>query len=368
MKQDKTGSGVVLYDHLLVAGGAERVTLTAAANLRADLVCDFADARHFPAEVFAATRLIELGRPLGFPPWRLLQGMRHFRRRASFIKRYDWAFFSGVAAPLAVYHHPSAANLYYCHTIPRFAYDLKEYYAQSAPPWQRPALAALAAYVRWHYRAALRRMDLLVANSRNVQDRIKRYLGMSAEVIHPPCDVDQCHWLGQGDYYLSTARLEPYKRIDVIIEAFRRLPEKRLLIASGGSQAAYLRRISQDAPNISFLGWLDDAALRRVLGHALATIYVPLDEDFGISPVESMAAGKPVIGVAEGGLLETVRDGVTGSLVPAGCALPALVEAIRAMSPARARAMRAACERRAELFSRGRFLDRIRQCIHGLDR
>jgi glycosyltransferase involved in cell wall biosynthesis len=212
----------------------------------------------------------------------------------------------------------------------------------------------------------MKRMSVIIANSNNVQQRIRTYLDKDSIVVYPPCDVDACRWLGQEDgYYLSTARLEPHKRVDIVVEAFRRMPDRKLLVASGGSELTRLQRLADGARNIDFTGWVDTDRLRELIGRAIATIYVPRDEDFGISPVESMAAGKPVIGVAEGGLLETVVEGQTGLLLPPDPGAEELMEAVLSMDTDRALSMREACERRAQAFRVELFLDRMREIVHG---
>jgi glycosyltransferase involved in cell wall biosynthesis len=136
-------------------------------------------------------------------------------------------------------------------------------------------------------------------------------------------------------------------------------------VASGGEQEAELRARAAGAANIAITGWNDEAELRSLIAGAIATIYVPVDEDFGMSPVESMAAGKPVIGVAEGGLLETVVHEQTGFLVRSGFGANDLAEAVEWMDETRARDMRAACEARARLFSREKSLHAMRAIIDG---
>jgi glycosyltransferase involved in cell wall biosynthesis len=264
---------------------------------------------------------------------------------------------------VAVHSHPHGANLCYCHTIPRFAFDLRQYYLESLPRWQRPALRTLIAYVRPRYREAMQRMDLIMASSQNVRRRIEHHVGLPAQVVYPPVDVDRFRWLRQGDYYLSTARLEPYKRVDRIVEAFRQLPEKRLIVTSGGSQLGELKRLAKRAGNIELTGWTDEETLRDLLGGAIATLYVARDEDFGMSPVESLAAGKPVIGVAEGGLLETLTDRVTGILLPPDPSAADVAEAVRWLTPERAAPMRESCEKHASRFHRSRFLALVRDLL-----
>ena len=356
--------GVVLYDFLHCRGGAEKVALTMMrAFPHADLCVAYRNAEHFPEEIQNLTNLIDLGVSARFPGGRTLLGSLAFRFSTGRLRRYDWALFSGSVSVEGVHQRPNGVNFYYCHTIPRFAYDLADYYQEQAPPAARPLLRLVALLTRRRYSAALAKMDLIIANSENVRSRLARYLGVSATVIYPPCDVADYRWRGQGDYYLSTARLEPYKRVDRIVKAFAQMPDKKLIVVSGGTDESYLRTLARGAANISFLGWVSERRLRTLVSQCIATVYVPCDEDFGMSPVESMAAGKPVIGVAEGGLLESVVPRRTGLLITGEPHVDALKSAIRTMTPEYASRMRADCEARAELFSTDRFIEQIRSVV-----
>lgn len=364
-------SGIIAYDFLFCQGGAERVTLNMARGIgNADICVAFRNYSAYPDKVLEDIRCRSLCRSPGlqFRGWRTLSGIHSFRHRAGFLAEYDWAIFSGSNAPVGVHHRPKEGNLYYCHTIPRFAYDLRDWYLASTPYWQRPALRMLTRYVRGEYENALQRMNKLIANSENVKKRLKTHLGVEAEVVHPPCNIDGYQWRGQKDFYLSTARLEPYKRVDRIIEAFRKFPQKKLVIASGGSDGTRLRRLAEGAANIYFTGWVSEEELKKMVGTAIATIYVPKDEDFGMSPVESMAAGKPVIGNAEGGLLETILPYETGILTASDPSPDDIAEAVRVLTPDKACSMRFACEQRAASFSRDRFLNNIKQKVMDIAR
>jgi glycosyltransferase involved in cell wall biosynthesis len=361
------GKGIVLYDFLLVRGGAERLTLTLVRGLEdVDLCVGYRAPERVPDGELEGINCIDLAAATNIAGWRSIKVMRAFRYRTRFLSEYDWVLYSGTNAPLAVYNHPNGANILYCHTLPRFVYDLREYYLERYPRLLRPALKGLMSYVKPRYEAAVARMDLIIVNSENVRQRMRRYLNRDSIVINPPCDTDKFVWRGQSDYYVSSARLECFKRVDVIVDAFLRMPDKRLIVASGGSESARLRRLAARADNIQFAGWLDDAALQDLMGHSIATIYIPKDEDFGMSPVESMAAGKPVIGVAEGGLLETVVDGETGTLLRPNPDADDVIEAVQYLTAERALQMRYACESRAALFSRDRFLSRMREVIYGV--
>lgn len=356
--------GIALYDHLLVRGGAERTLMVVGEELSADLCVGSLDPLALATGTIPREHIVELGALRHPLLLRHLSTARAFRSRAGFISRYDWALYSGTYAPLAVHHRERDRNYYYCHTIPRFIYDLREHYQRLAAGWQWPLLRALIAYVRPRYEAAIAHMDQVIANSVNVQQRLQRYLGRDSVVVYPPCDVDSYHWEEPRGYYLSTARLENLKRVDLIIEAFRRLPQRRLIVTSGGSAATHLRRLAAGAANIEFTGWVDDDDLHRLLAGAIATIYIPEDEDFGMSPVESMAAGKPVIGVAEGGLLETVTDGETGILLGPEITATRLRQAVETLDTRDAARMRRACEARAAAFSRQRFVAALQELLN----
>jgi len=229
----------------------------------------------------------------------------------------------------------------------------------------RPALDALAAYLEPRYRQAVGLMDVVVANSRNVQSRLSRFLGCDSVVVYPPVDTSSYRWVEDGDFYLSVARLEPLKRVGSVIDAFRGMPERQLVVASGGSESEQLRERAAGANNIRFTGWLEEQALQRLVGRARAVIYVPVDEDFGMSPVEAMAAGKPVIGVAEGGLLESVVSGETGLLVEGAPEPDRIQRAVEELERAGPRSMRAACELRARDFGSDSFIRSMRSILRG---
>ncbi|RMD93991.1 MAG: glycosyltransferase family 4 protein [Alphaproteobacteria bacterium] len=361
----------IFQDYFLVRGGAERLVLTLAEGFPGTtLVHGYRTGETYPAEAFPDdTRSLELPHVLRRRGVHLPALALAFAAQRRFAAGFDLRIFSGVVAPLAAPARGRGLNVFYCHTPPRFLYDLKEHYrTPRRNPIRRAAREVMMAWFEARYRAAIERMDVIVANSETVRERIRRYLGRDSVVVYPPIDTDRFKGGKVGDYFLSTARLEPLKRVDCIIEAFRQLPEERLVVLSGGSERARLEAMAEGHPNITFRGWVEDEELAHLVGGARATIYVPQAEDFGMSPVESMAAGTPVIGVAEGGLRETIVDGETGVLLPPDFTTGDLVAAVRAMTPDRVLAMRGACEARAARFSRERFLQEMRALIEEASR
>lgn len=347
---------LLLYDFLQILGGAEKVLQTLQGHTGADVCVGFANRSLFNGS-FSESRLKALTPAQTASIWGLLGVLRAFSNAGpKVVGRYQAALYSGSYAVLAHSAAYTGRSIYYCHTPPRFLYDLKAYYAQNYSVWQRPLLAALRQWLQPRYEKAVRNMDVVLANSENVRRRLQQYVNVDATVVYPPVDLDAYTWRADGDYFVSTARLEPLKRVEAFVLAFKKMPQEKLVVASGGSELERLRRLAEGAPNIRFTGWLDDASMQKLVGEARATLYAPVDEDFGMSPVESMAAGKPVIGVAEGGLLETVLPNETGFLMRRGCATEDICEAVNAMTATKAQGMRTACENRAKLFSKKRFL------------
>lgn len=328
-------------------------------STQADMVYGFRIPDHPYFEIYHPGNCYDLHANSHRPLWRQLKLLHGFKSSTQFVKDYSNAIYSGSYSPLTVLYNAAKSNLLYCHTPPRFIYDKRDYYLTRMPSWLRPLLHCFINYLQPRYEEAVARMDVVVANSYAVKKRIHRYLGRTAQVIYPPCDTTRFAWIGQQRYYLSSARLDALKQVDLCIKAFSKMPDRRLLVASGGAEINRLKKIAQDAPNIHFTGWVSESRLRDLIGNAIATIYLPRDEDFGMSPVESMAAGKPVIGVGAGGLLETVIHEETGLLLPTNFKLEHLISAVQRMTAARALKMRPDCERRAQLFCRNQFLDKM---------
>ena len=206
----------------------------------------------------------------------------------------------GVLAPSACRH------LCYCHTPMRYLWELYPAYLHdfSRNAVKRALLASLSSYLRtWDYASAAR-VDRFVANSWNVRRRIWRTYRRRAEVIHPPVAVDSFYHEPSEGYFLIVAELVAYKQLDYAVRTFAR-HGRRLKIVGDGPEYANLRRLA--APNIEFCGRVSDAELRGLYARSAALI-VPGEEDFGITTVESLASGKPVLALARGGSLEIVRE------------------------------------------------------------
>lgn len=208
--------------------------------------------------------------------------------------------------------HPPTIHVCYCHTPTRFIWLETEYYVKTTgvPRWLGPVVIRLLKKMRqWDYRAA-KRPDIFIANSKNVQNRIKTIYHRDSQVVHPFVNIANFSPAKRRlDYYLIGGRLVQYKRYDLVIQAFNQL-NRPLVVFGDGQDRLVLENLVKHR-RIKFIGRVADHQLRSIYGQARAFIY-PGEEDFGIQPLESMACGVPVIAYGQGGALETVVDGQTG--------------------------------------------------------
>jgi glycosyltransferase involved in cell wall biosynthesis len=244
---------------------------------------------------------------------------------------YDLVISSESGPAKGVITRPDAAHVCYCHSPMRYLWDLYAEYRGGAGALVRALYPPVAHYLRLWDHASAARVDHFVANSAFVASRIRKVYRRDARIVHPPVNVGALRAdRPRGRHYLLLGQLVPYKRADLAVHAFNTLGLP-LRVIGEGEQFAALRRIA--GPTITLLGRQPTERVCEELQSCRALVF-PGVEDFGIVPVEAMAAGAPVIAYARGGALETVIDGVTGVLfheqtVPALCAAVEAIEAGR---------------------------------------
>lgn len=226
------------------------------------------------------------------------------------LSEYDLIFSSSSGYAKGVRRRRNAIHVCYCHTPMRWVWRYDDYVARERfGRFERTLLPAMLWPLRqWDLRAA-RQPNYYIANSRLVADRIKKIYGREAHVIPPPIDVNRFHMSNEiDDYYLVLSRLMPYKRIDLAIEACKRM-NRRLIVIGDGPDRKRLEKLADD--RIEFLGRQPDKIVNYYAARCRALLF-PGEEDFGMAPLEANAAGRPVIAYRAGGAVETVEENVTG--------------------------------------------------------
>ncbi len=350
----------ILHDHMSFIGGGERLVLTLAQGLDADLYVTDLDPAIPKKAGFPHAHVTELAKVPKTPLLRQNRQAKVFHHAE--IPTYDAYVFSGNWSIAGAESH--APNLWYCHTPARIFYDLEAPFLQGLSPAKRVAARTWIRRTRPKYEDDVAGIQRIVANSRNVAGRIAKYLHREADVVYPPVATQRYHFAEVGAHWLSVNRLSHEKRIRLQVDTFRKLPEETLRIAGGpqvGVDAESFIRSLDPPPNVEFLGEVDEARLVELYATCRGFLATAQDEDFGMTPVEAMASGKAVVAVDEGGYRETVVHGRTGWLVPATPG--ALADAIRKAGPERLASLRPACEERARAFDASRFLERMRTLV-----
>ena len=229
------------------------------------------------------------------------------------VSKYDVVISSHHAVAKGVLTHQNQLHLCYCHSPMRYAWDFYHEYLREAKldKGLKGAIAKLMLhYLRVWDVATANRVDAFIANSHYIARRIKRIYNREATVIYPPVDVEQFSLSAKKqEYYLAVARFVPYKKVDVILNAFSKMPDKKLVLIGEGDKSL----LKQAPRNVEVLGFQPFESLKHYLANAKAFVYAA-EEDFGITIVEAQACGTPVIAFGKGGATETVIDKQTGLL------------------------------------------------------
>jgi glycosyltransferase involved in cell wall biosynthesis len=303
------------------------------------------------------------------PYWRKIKRQLAFWQNGHKLNGYDAVIFAGnIGLAVDKITTKNTKKILYCYTPPRPFTDQLENRLKEMPSWQRPLMKFFAKIVNYQYENDTRKMDLVVADSENVKERLKKFYDINSVVIYPPVDTEKFNWISQGDYFISYARLEPLKRIPLILDAFEKMPDKKLVMCSSGPLKDWVNEEIErrGLKNVVYEGLVSDERLFELVGNALAGVYIPVDEDAGIIQCEIMSAGKPVIGVDEGGLRETILDGKTGVLIPKNPTVDDLVKAVKEMTPKKALEMKEACIEQSKQFDTEIFYQKFDEEIEKL--
>lgn len=275
------------------------------------------------------------------------------------VSAADIVISSSHAVSKGVLTGPDQLHISYVHSPMRYAWDLQHQYLKESG-LSRGVKGWLAKWILhklriWDYRTA-NGVDFFVANSKFIARRIKKVYGRNADVIYPPVAVESFSFTeDKSDYYFTASRMVPYKRIDLIVDAFATMPDKRLVVIGDGPEFNKIK--AKATPNIELLGYCEFEVLKSHMQNAKAFVFAA-EEDFGIIPVEAQACGTPVIAFGKGGALETVvplgMQGPTGVLFTEQ-SVPSLVDAVNSFEKNKDCIFPSHCRKNAERFSKERF-------------
>lgn len=302
----------IIADWLVTFAGAEKV-IQEIINIypNADLysVVDFLsdEARAKFQDKYAQTTFIQ-NLPKAKSAYQKYLPLMPFAIEQLDVSSHDVIISSSHAVAKGILTGPDQLHISYVHSPIRYAWDLQHQYLKEAG-LDRGMKGHLARWIlhkirMWDYRTA-NGVDHFIANSKFIARRIKKVYGRDSDIIYPPVDVERFTYQeNKEEFYFTASRMVPYKRIDLIVEAFGHMPDKKLIVIGAGSEMAKIKSKAKD--NVELLGYQSNEVMLECMQKAKAFVFAA-EEDFGITPVEAQACGTPVIAFGKGGSLETVR-------------------------------------------------------------
>ena len=308
----------IVHDWLTEMGGAEKV-LNSIINLypNADffsLVCGMSKEQLASLGINKSVTTSFIQKlPFGVKKYRAYLPLMPLAIQQLDLSEYDLVISSNYCVAKGVRTGPDQLHICYCHSPVRYAWDLQEQYLKDSG-----ISSGLKSILARFFLNKIRDFDVrssfavdkYIANSSFIQRRIEKYYRRESVIIHPPVDINSFSLqIKKQDHYVICSRLVSYKKVELIVNAFRFLPTKKLIVVGDGPD---YNKIKAKLPsNVTMLGFLEHNKLIKEIQNAKAFIYAA-EEDFGIVPVEAQSCGTPVIGYGKGGLIDTVEDGVTG--------------------------------------------------------
>lgn len=368
----------IFHNYFDSIGGGEKLALSLARELKADIITTDIDHRLVEKAGYGTDNIISIGKTIKIPGLKQISASFLFARcdfsgkYDNFILTTDWPVFA------AKKHKP---NMLYCHSTARPFYGFYDIFYKSMPFYKKPLFYVWVKLHRFFYEKYLNHVGLFIANSVNIQEKIRKYIKRESVVIYPFVETSKYESAAsekkqskqKNDFWLSVNRLYPEKRVELQLEAFRKLPDERLVIvggyAKGDHSEEYAKKLKKGTPpNIEIRGFVSEKELIGLYSGCKGLLTTAMDEDFGMTAIEAMAAGKPVVAANEGGYKESVVHGITGLLVEPE--VPKIISAIKKISENLAKDSsfyREACMKNARKYDIKNFVQQIKKHLAGLD-
>jgi glycosyltransferase involved in cell wall biosynthesis len=356
---------VIFHNFMDNIGGAEFVNLILARELNADIYTTNIDKEKIRKMGFKDIKIHSIGKVPVQAPLRQQLALLKFKN-LDLKSKYDFFIIAGDWAMSAGVHNKP--NIWYVHAPMRELWDLYEFTKQKIVPFYARGIFDLwVNYNRNLIKKYIKNIDKIVCNSNNTRNRIKKYLHRDAIVINPPTETSKFCYKKNGDFWLSVNRLLKPKRIELQMKAFAKLPNEKLVIIGSYEKSShflkYVSFINKIKPkNVEIRSWIDEHELRELYANCKGFITTAHDEDFGMTAVEAMASGKPVIAPNEGGYKETVINKKTGLLIN-NIDENNLAEAIKEIGK-NPKKYKSACIKQAKKFDTKVFIRKIRRAIN----
>ena len=280
------------------------------------------------------------------------------------LSPYQLILSSSHAVAKSVITGPDQLHICYIHSPMRYIWDMQSAYLKLTG-YDKGFKSLITRYLFHKLRiwdqSTAARVDYFIANSHFIKRRVNKVYRRDAQVIYPPVKIAAYQPQSKQDFYITVSRLVPYKRVDLIIQAFKQMPDKKLIVIGEGQEEKKLRQLIGQATHIQMLGFLKGEALKVQLAQAKAFIFAA-EEDFGIAPIEAQAQGTPIIAYAKGGALETVIEGKTGLFFTEQTA-QAIQQAVTQFEQQAQNFDNAIIRQHAEQFSEERFRKQFKRYI-----
>ncbi|KKQ21837.1 MAG: Mannosyltransferase [Parcubacteria group bacterium GW2011_GWA2_37_10] len=313
----------IFHNYMDNIGGAELVDLIMARELGADIYTTNINKEKIKKMGFRTDNIFSIGKIPVNAPFKQ-EGAYWKFKNLNLGKKYDFYIIAGDWAMSGAAHNKP--NLWYVYSPIRELYDLNKYIRENIVPsvylknLNKYIFDFWVFYMRFLNKRDLKHVEEIVCISENVKQRVKKYLRRDSEIIYPPTETNNYYYNKNGKSWLSVNRLIGHKRVDMQLKAFSKIPNEKLIIVGSYENSKHFEAYSDychkiKPENVEIKSWISQSELIDLYANCKGFLTTAIDEDFGMTPVEAMASGKPVIAPNEGGYKETIINGKTGILI-----------------------------------------------------